>query len=182
MQNLQRYWLNSKTILWNGPLGVFELDTFSKGTISLGNAIVASTENGAFSLVGGGDSVAAAKQFGLSDKVSYVSTGGGAMLRKFRRKDLTRYSSNIKLIDSITMGIIKVENIKLYAFHGCLDEEARIGSEYCVDVTVTADLSKSALTDDLNDTVDYVLLNKIVAEEMAIRSKVIRRSWATNFR
>ena len=71
------------------------------------------------------------------------------------------------------MGIIKVENIKLYAFHGCLTEEGRIGSEYQVDVTVSADLSKSALTDDLNDTVDYVLLNKIVAEEMAIRSKLL---------
>ena len=71
------------------------------------------------------------------------------------------------------MGIIKVENIKLYAFHGCLDEEARIGSYYNVDVTVTADLSKSALSDDLNDTVDYVLLNKIVTQEMAIRSKLL---------
>jgi len=71
------------------------------------------------------------------------------------------------------MGIIKVENIKLYAFHGCLTEEGRIGSEYRVDVTVSADLTKSALTDDLNDTVDYVLLNKIVAEEMAIRSKLL---------
>ena len=71
------------------------------------------------------------------------------------------------------MGIIKVENIKLYAFHGCLDEEERIGSEYRVDITVTADLSTSAKTDDLNDTVDYVLLNKIVDEEMAIRSKLL---------
>ena len=71
------------------------------------------------------------------------------------------------------MGIIKVENIKLYAFHGCLTEEGRIGSEYQVDVTVSADLSKSALTDDLNDTVDYVLLNKIVVDEMAIRSKLL---------
>jgi len=71
------------------------------------------------------------------------------------------------------MGIIKVENIKLYAFHGCLAEEGRIGSEYRVDVTVSADLSKSALTDDLNDTVDYVLLNKIVVEEMAVRSKLL---------
>lgn len=78
----------SKTILWNGPLGVFELETFSKGTIALGNAIVAATENGAFSLVGGGDSVAAAKQFGLSDKVSYVSTGGGAMLESLEGKTL----------------------------------------------------------------------------------------------
>ena len=79
---------NSKTILWNGPLGVFELDTFSKGTIALGNAIVSATENGAFSLVGGGDSVAAAKQFDLSDKVSYVSTGGGAMLESLEGKVL----------------------------------------------------------------------------------------------
>ena len=60
------------------------------------------------------------------------------------------------------MGTIKVENIKVYAFHGCLEEEARIGSEYSLDVTVTADLSKSANTDDLKDTVDYVLLNAIV--------------------
>lgn len=78
----------SKTILWNGPLGVFELEQFSKGTIALGNAIVAATENGAFSLVGGGDSVAAAKQFGLSEKVSYVSTGGGAMLESLEGKVL----------------------------------------------------------------------------------------------
>ena len=71
------------------------------------------------------------------------------------------------------MGIIRVNNIKLYAFHGCLDEEAKIGSEYRVDVQVEADLDKSAKTDDLNDTVDYVHLNKIVKEEMAIRSKLI---------
>jgi dihydroneopterin aldolase len=71
------------------------------------------------------------------------------------------------------MGIIKVENIKLYAFHGCLNEEALIGSDYRIDVNVTADLSKSSQTDDLNDTVDYVLLNKIVKEEMAIRSKLL---------
>ncbi|MDC1162263.1 phosphoglycerate kinase [Tenacibaculum sp.] len=70
----------SKTILWNGPLGVFEMDNFSKGTIDLGHAIANSTEKGAFSLVGGGDSVAAVKQFGFGEKVSYVSTGGGAML------------------------------------------------------------------------------------------------------
>ena len=78
----------SKTILWNGPLGVFELDNFSKGTIALGNAIVAATKNGAFSLVGGGDSVAAAKQFGFTDHVSYVSTGGGAMLESLEGKTL----------------------------------------------------------------------------------------------
>ena len=72
--------MDSKTILWNGPLGVFELPTFANGTISLGNFIAESTANGAFSLVGGGDSVAAVKQFGLEHKMSYVSTGGGAML------------------------------------------------------------------------------------------------------
>lgn len=71
------------------------------------------------------------------------------------------------------MGIIKVNNIKLYAFHGCLDEEAKIGSEYRVDVFVKADLKKSSETDDLADTVDYVHLNKIVKEEMAIRSKLL---------
>ena len=72
--------MKSKTILWNGPLGVFEMESFAKGTIALGNSIAEATKNGAFSLVGGGDSVAAVKQFGFEDKVSYVSTGGGAML------------------------------------------------------------------------------------------------------
>ena len=71
---------DSKTILWNGPLGVFEMESFAKGTITLGESIAKSTANGAFSLVGGGDSVAAVKQFGLESKMSYVSTGGGAML------------------------------------------------------------------------------------------------------
>ncbi|MCF6278806.1 MAG: phosphoglycerate kinase [Flavobacteriaceae bacterium] len=79
---------NSKTILWNGPLGVFELENFSNGTIALGNAIAEVTKNGAFSLVGGGDSVAAVKQFGFADKVSYVSTGGGAMLEMLEGKTL----------------------------------------------------------------------------------------------
>ena len=78
----------SKTILWNGPLGVFEMEKFSKGTIALGNAIAEATANGAFSLVGGGDSVAAVKQFGFEDKVSYVSTGGGAMLEMLEGKTL----------------------------------------------------------------------------------------------
>ncbi len=78
----------SKTILWNGPLGVFEMENFAKGTIELGNAIDAATKNGAFSLVGGGDSVAAVKQFGFADKVSYVSTGGGAMLESLEGKIL----------------------------------------------------------------------------------------------
>ena len=80
LEAFQKVIMESKTILWNGPLGVFELPTFANGTISLGNFIAESTANGAFSLVGGGDSVAAVKQFGLEDKMSYVSTGGGAML------------------------------------------------------------------------------------------------------
>jgi len=78
----------SKTILWNGPVGVFEMEKFAKGTIFLGNAIAEATENGAFSLVGGGDSVAAVKKFSLSKKVSYVSTGGGAMLEMLEGKTL----------------------------------------------------------------------------------------------
>jgi len=80
--------LNSKTVLWNGPVGVFELPKFATGTISLGNAIAEATNNGTFSLVGGGDSVAAVKQFNLTDKVSYVSTGGGAMLEMLEGKTL----------------------------------------------------------------------------------------------
>jgi len=80
LENFKAVILASKTILWNGPLGVFEMPTFANGTISLGNYIAESTANGAFSLVGGGDSVAAVKQFGLESKMSYVSTGGGAML------------------------------------------------------------------------------------------------------
>jgi len=78
----------SKTILWNGPIGVFEMKKFAKGTIELGNAIADATADGAFSLVGGGDSVAAVKQFGFADKVSYVSTGGGAMLEMLEGKIL----------------------------------------------------------------------------------------------
>ena len=72
--------MNSKTILWNGPIGVFEMSNFAAGTIALGDSIAEATKLGAFSLVGGGDSVAFVKQFGYADKVSYVSTGGGAML------------------------------------------------------------------------------------------------------
>ena len=78
----------SKTILWNGPLGVFEMENFSEGTKAVGKAIVSATASGAFSLVGGGDSVAAAKKFGLADQLSYVSTGGGAMLEFLEGKDL----------------------------------------------------------------------------------------------
>lgn len=77
-----------KTILWNGPLGVFEMEKFAAGTIALGHSIDKATKNGAFSLVGGGDSVAAVKQFGFEDKVSYVSTGGGAMLEMLEGKSL----------------------------------------------------------------------------------------------
>ena len=77
-----------KTILWNGPLGVFEMETFSTGTIALGDSIAEATKNGAFSLVGGGDSVSAVKQFGFENKVSYVSTGGGAMLESLEGKTL----------------------------------------------------------------------------------------------
>jgi len=79
---------NSKTILWNGPLGVFEMENFAKGTIALGDAIAEATQNGAFSLVGGGDSVAFVKQYKYDDKVSYVSTGGGAMLESLEGKEL----------------------------------------------------------------------------------------------
>jgi phosphoglycerate kinase len=88
LANFEKVIMESKTILWNGPLGVFEMESFANGTIALGNYIAASTENGAFSLVGGGDSVAAVKQFGLEDKMSYVSTGGGAMLEMLEGKVL----------------------------------------------------------------------------------------------
>ena len=80
--------LKSKTILWNGPIGVFEMEAFSEGTMKLGEAIKKATSNGAFSLVGGGDSVAAVKKFNLENDVSYVSTGGGAMLEMLEGKTL----------------------------------------------------------------------------------------------
>lgn len=80
--------MKSKTILWNGPAGVFEMSNFQKGTVSIAKAIAASTAEGAFSLVGGGDSVAAVNKFGLADQVSYVSTGGGAMLEYIEGKVL----------------------------------------------------------------------------------------------
>jgi len=79
---------SSKTILWNGPTGVFEFDNFAEGTRAVGEAVVEATENGAFSLVGGGDSVAAVNKFGIADKVSYVSTGGGALLEAIEGRTL----------------------------------------------------------------------------------------------
>lgn len=78
----------SKTILWNGPMGVFEMEKFQHGTKTIAEAVVAATKNGAFSLVGGGDSVAAVNKFGFANDVSYVSTGGGAMLEYFEGKEL----------------------------------------------------------------------------------------------
>jgi phosphoglycerate kinase len=88
LKNFKKVILKSKTILWNGPIGVFEMPNFAKGTIAIGSFIDEATKNGAFSLVGGGDSVAAVKQFGFEDKVSYVSTGGGAMLESLEGKIL----------------------------------------------------------------------------------------------
>ena len=88
LEIIKRIILDSKTILWNGPLGVLEMENFANGTISLGEFIAESTKNGAFSLVGGGDSVAAVKQFGFEDQMSYVSTGGGAMLEMLEGRTL----------------------------------------------------------------------------------------------
>ena len=88
VEKFKRIIMSSKTILWNGPLGVFELESFSKGTKEIGAAIAESTKNGAFSLVGGGDSAAAVKKFKLENQVSYVSTGGGAMLESLEGKVL----------------------------------------------------------------------------------------------
>lgn len=88
---------NSKTILWNGPVGVFEMSNFENGTKTIAEAIVDATSNGAFSLVGGGDSVSATKQFGLSDKMSYISTGGGAMLEMLEGKNLPGIEAIMKV-------------------------------------------------------------------------------------
>jgi phosphoglycerate kinase len=79
---------NSKTILWNGPMGVFEMEKFEQGTKAIADAVVKATENGAFSLIGGGDSAAAVAKFGLTNEVSYVSTGGGALLEYMEGKKL----------------------------------------------------------------------------------------------
>ncbi|OKS87800.1 phosphoglycerate kinase [Mucilaginibacter polytrichastri] len=78
----------SKTLLWNGPMGVFEMESFDKGTKAVAEAVVRATQNGAFSLIGGGDSAAAVAKFGLSNDVSYVSTGGGALLEYMEGKEL----------------------------------------------------------------------------------------------
>jgi phosphoglycerate kinase len=78
----------SKTILWNGPMGVFEMEKFENGTKTIAEAVVRATATGAFSLIGGGDSAAAVAKFGFEDKVSYVSTGGGALLEYFEGKVL----------------------------------------------------------------------------------------------
>lgn len=88
LEHFKKVILDSKTILWNGPIGVFEMESFAKGTIAIGTFVEEATKHGAFSLVGGGDSVAAVKQFGFADKVSYVSTGGGAMLESLEGKTL----------------------------------------------------------------------------------------------
>lgn len=96
LESLKPVIAESKIILWNGPLGVFELEKFAQGTISLGNFIAEATANGTFSLVGGGDSVAAVKQFGLEPKMSYVSTGGGAMLEMLEGRTLPGIAAILK--------------------------------------------------------------------------------------
>ncbi|MBC9797292.1 phosphoglycerate kinase [Sinomicrobium weinanense] len=96
LEDFKEVILQSKTILWNGPVGVFEMENFQNGTKAVGYAIEEATKNGAFSLVGGGDSVAAVKQFGFEDKVSYVSTGGGAMLESLEGKTLPGIAAILK--------------------------------------------------------------------------------------
>ena len=88
LQNWKNIILNSKTILWNGPVGVFEIDAFAKGTLQIAEDLAEATAAGAYTLVGGGDSVAAVTKMGYADKVSYVSTGGGAMLEAIEGKEL----------------------------------------------------------------------------------------------
>ena len=88
LENWKNIIMNSKTVLWNGPVGVFEIDKFANGTLSIAKFLAEATENGTYTLVGGGDSVAAVTKMGFADKVSYVSTGGGAMLEALEGKDL----------------------------------------------------------------------------------------------
>jgi len=88
LENWKKIILSSKTILWNGPVGVFEMPNFAKGTLQIAEDLAEATRNGAYTLVGGGDSVAAVTQMGYADKVSYVSTGGGAMLEAIEGKEL----------------------------------------------------------------------------------------------
>ncbi|MEG2337309.1 MAG: phosphoglycerate kinase, partial [Bacteroidales bacterium] len=88
--------LSSKTILWNGPMGVFEMENFKKGTLAIGQAVALATEKGAFSAVGGGDSVAAVNQCNLAAKMTYVSTGGGAMLEYLEGKELPGVKAILK--------------------------------------------------------------------------------------
>jgi phosphoglycerate kinase len=88
LANWKKIILDSKTILWNGPVGVFEFENFAHGTGEIAKYVAEATQNGAYSLVGGGDSVAAVNKFGLADQVSYVSTGGGAMLEAVEGKTL----------------------------------------------------------------------------------------------
>ena len=88
LENWKNIILNSKTVLWNGPVGVFEIPAFANGTLKIAELLAQATENGAYTLVGGGDSVAAVTKMGYSNKVSYVSTGGGAMLEAIEGKEL----------------------------------------------------------------------------------------------
>ena len=87
-EDFKKVVLDSKTIVWNGPMGVFEFEAFAHGTKFIAENVAIATQNGAFSLIGGGDSVSAVKNMGLADKVSYVSTGGGAMLELLEGKVL----------------------------------------------------------------------------------------------
>ncbi len=96
MESYSEVLLNSKTILWNGPMGVFEFEAFSKGTFGVANSVANATKNGAFSLIGGGDSVSAINKAGLEDQVSYVSTGGGAMLEFLEGKSLPGIEAILK--------------------------------------------------------------------------------------
>ena len=88
LENWKKIIMDSKTILWNGPVGVFEMPAFAKGTLQIAQDLAEATENGSYTLVGGGDSVAAVTRMGYADKVSYVSTGGGAMLEAIEGKVL----------------------------------------------------------------------------------------------